>query len=100
MKTAEPLPKTLSKGSAELHRIVIYCEKGSGTQYNFQKPFCYRHLGSSEISLQPKQTYRTACSDSPDVLFLAFEKKIATMDNVEYSNYHDLLGIAGDRRLV
>lgn len=39
MKTAEPLPKTLSKGSAELRRIVIYCEKGSGTQYNFQKPF-------------------------------------------------------------
>jgi len=39
LKTAEPLPKTLSKGSAELRRIVIYCEKGSGTQYNFQKPF-------------------------------------------------------------
>ena len=38
--------------------------------------------------------------DFNKVIFLAFEKKIATMDNVEYSNYHDLLGIAGDRRLV
>ena len=39
-------------------------------------------------------------NDFNKVIFLAFEKKIATMDNVEYSNYHDLLGIAGDRRLV
>ena len=38
--------------------------------------------------------------DFNKVIFLAFEKKIATMDNVECSNYHDLLGIAGDRRLV
>ena len=51
-------------------------------------------------SLMAATTRSEMTDDFNKVIFLAFEKKIATMDNVEYSNYHDLLGIAGDRRLV
>ena len=90
------------------------------TQINFTPPITLKPEREEDHKSTQKETdsNSSAVSDGSDdkillgvsipemtddfnkVIFLAFEKKIATMDNVEYSNYHDLLGITGDRRLV